>query len=172
MASPIPASLNLILPLVQAQLQAVTGLDSSRIMLVARDRKPPHFVADQDLLVQVGDPVAIPGYAHGSGRQAPIIARPLLITVRTRLQTGQSDRDDDWLTDPTYGYLALEDSVINALHGWAAEDAQGNWLTQAPLLLNPSLKPVKEEPPPGSWGQATLAFEMLYEAPVDKTRLT
>lgn len=163
--APVASPLSPIVTAVQTQLAAVTGLNSN-LILFAQRADTPHFQGLQDVVLRVGPPRPVEGFSDGSGRVAVVVSRVLQVTPRTRWGADQSDRDDLWLTDPTYGHLALEENCVNALHIWMPGDSVGNLWLQEPIHWAPGAEPVRETPESQSWGHTDLMFEMKYLLPV------
>lgn len=168
MPTPLATSLTPILAAVSAQLTAVTGIPPNLIRLVARGTTP-RFQADQDILLRPGQVTYDRGFDAGSGRVCPILRRPLLIHLRTRFNADPSDADDSRLTDPVYGHIPFEESVINALAWFLPQDGNQNWLVQEPM--HPIDYPPEElqTAEAADWIESNLAFQLTYQLPTPAT---
>lgn len=161
MPSTTPTSLRSILPLVTAQLTSVTGVTSNRVLLLQRP-DTPHFQGDSDLLLRIGPAQPEPGFSHGAGRVAVVLGRTLQVTARVRRAVDESDRDDYALLDATSGLLALEESVVNALHIWVPT-SEDNWYTIEPIHWMPGGQLLHETPVNLSWLHSDLVFHLRYQ---------
>lgn len=158
-----PASLLSILPAIQAQVIAVTGLPPEKVSFAARDLEP-RFRGDQDCYIRLLNPSPEQGFEHGSGRTCIILSRPLVVTLRTRYQVDTSDVQNLWLLDPTYGHLAKEEALFNGLVNFVPTDSSGNWLTSEVLHPLPTPPEVMADKPQGKgWGESHLTFELKYQ---------
>jgi hypothetical protein len=160
-----------ILSAVQARLALVTGLPAERVALLGRRQGPPHFTGDQDLWVRPGPPSPDGRQSDATGRLALLVRRQLVVAARTRLALDPSDRDDLLLLDPTYGHLAFEEQVLDALHDFHPEAAGSrDTLLWEPMRLLPSASPEDDPAPAGpQWEETRLAFEAAYLAPLTQT---
>jgi hypothetical protein len=142
--------------------------DASRVLIVARRKKTPHFAAVQDVLVRpAGFRVQIP-WADTEGRVGMLIRRTILLTPRTRMELDQADQDIDLLTDASLGHFVFEEAIINALHLYQPLDGAGDALTIEPMHLTQGDDAAKEDEKSQGWGYATLNLEASYFLAVDQ----
>lgn len=160
-----PTSLTQILPAIQAQIQLALGWQTQpeRVNLSTKDVQP-RFRSDQDCYIRLMDITPRQGFEHGSGRTCIILSRPMVVTLRTRLQVDPSDIQNAWLLDPTYGHWIKEEALFNGLVNFVPLDSSGNWLTAEVLHPLPTPPEIASEKPVGKgWGQSHLTFELVYQ---------
>src|SRR5436190_14121577 len=91
------SSLRTVLAAVKGRLVDQTGIDASRVMIVARQQKKiPHLAGDQDILLRTGGFKFVPGIRD---RHDARIRRQLSVILRTRWELDEADSDEHWLTD-------------------------------------------------------------------------
>ena len=159
-----PTSLLTILPAIQAQVVAVTGLPLEKVNLSLKDVQPK-YRGDSDCYIRLLDATADPGFEHGSGRTCLIISRPMVVTLRTRLQVDTSDVQTQWFLDQINGHLIKEEALFNGLCNFVPLDVSGNWLLSE--VLHPIQTPPEiavEKPTGKGWGQSHLTFLLKYQA--------
>lgn len=169
MAAQIRSNFVAILQAVQTQLAKVTGLPTTRVLLVAR-RASPKFQGDSDILVRPGRFISPPEERTAAGYVELIIRRLLIVQPRVRRLADMPDRDDIFLTDAALGYFTLEENIVNALSNFEPTDASGNVLTFGTIQLRSGAEVQKEteDKAPG-WGFGGLEFEIPYFLNVSQT---
>jgi hypothetical protein len=165
------ASLTAILPLIETQVVAVTGLSSSQVYSTAQ-KNPPIYEGDHVVQIRPTGFTVQTDQSFPEGRLDTRITRDLAVKVVTRLGLDEPDRDRVWLEDQTLGHIVLEESVINALQNFWPTDVNGNVLTTNPIQLAPASDPETEEDEPG-WGSSLVTFQVSYILPLNQglTRL-
>ncbi len=165
MATVIRTSLATILTRIKTLLiaDAALSIPAARVLVTVR-RKLPHFQADQDIVLRPRGFSVVAKITDQAGRWETTIKRRLDVTCRTRLGFDETDRDESWLTDGTYGHVAFEESVASFFQELYLTDADDNMLLHEPMLLMDGPDPEKEaDDETAEWGQTTLSFEMVYD---------
>lgn len=163
MATVLRSSLRPILAAIKAALVAGVPIPAERVLVSVR-RKVPHFQADQDIVIRPRGFRIDASQTDHTGRFLTKIIRRIEFTCRTRLGFDETDRDESWLLDETYGHVALEERVIDVLQEFEATDEDGNGLQHGPMLLMDGPDPDKEaDDDAGEWGYSTLVFELTYD---------
>ncbi len=156
-----------ILLAVQARLVAKLGFPLERVLVSKKD--PPFFAqGDQFVVVRprgfrVSEPIV-----GAAGRVDTRIMRRFTVTLWTRLVLDETDRDTEWLTDPTLGHLDQENAVIDAVQIFWPATSGDDLLTTYPIRLVDGSEP-GELPSAKEWGASTLTFEAQYEISLDQS---
>lgn len=90
--------------------------NTTTVKLVARPELTPVLTGERDVLIRFTKPYPTEGFHQGAGRLCSEVARYVEVIPRTRLQTGQSDRDDNVLMNASLGHMLSEEFVCDALH--------------------------------------------------------
>jgi hypothetical protein len=131
-------------------------------VLISRGRRMPHYQADQDIVVRFRGFSSLESYTVGGGRMDTRLARKLSIICRSRLRTDEENTDKNWFTDAAFGYLSLEDSLVDCLHLFLPSDINGNALLTMPMRVVGSSDVEEDQKEPG-WGFASVDFAAVLE---------
>lgn len=160
---PIRCSLRGILTSIKAQLMDWLEIPAERVLVSVR-KKIPHFQADQDVVIRPRGFRIEKQITDEVGRWETTLRRRVDFVCRTRLGFDEDDRDESWLTDASYGHIALEELVVDAMQEFFPTDSAGNHLTREPMLLTDGLDFEKEaDDAEAEWGQSTVSFDVVYD---------
>ena len=165
MAQPVPTSLRTILPLIQANIAAVTGLPApARVMITARNADAvPHFQADADILIRLMRERQDFDVNTGQGRVENRGEATVRVTVRSRLYTDEVNQDQQFLIDQTLGHIVLRDRVTDALEfGFDfLTTSQGDSYIFEPLRV-PNWSDPEREREDAMWGDSWCEVTLHY----------
>ena len=167
MPTTLLTSLSPILEAIQSQLMTTTSFPIERVRLVKAWPRSGEEVGDQDLNVRpLGFIVHEEDGVEGAGRLETIIHRDVGVMIRSRLGVDYLESAQAWLTDPTLGYLPIEEQVIDSLHGFIPVDGSNNILVtqQIKLRSGEAIEAVYSDNP--EFGGCVLHFEVCYLPPL------
>lgn len=164
------ARLTQILEAMQAHLSEnlstsyIPSMQKDRINLIARNEVPA-LVGESDVQLRVRGFTADP--AHAS-RHDMRVSRTVDVTIRVRLVLDKVGSDWAWFKKV---FEPFELATINALQLFEPTDDQGNNLMVQPMRIVRGDTATKDNKigDAFSWGQTSLACEVVYAVDVDPT---
>jgi hypothetical protein len=165
MPQPIASSLSTILPLIQQNIAAVTGLPwPERVMITARVKESvPHFQADSDVLIRLMRQRQDFDVNTGQGRVENRWIATCQVAVRSRLYVDEANQDAKFLDDQTLGHIILQDAVTNALEygfDFLISSTGDSYLTE-PLRVT-DWTDVERERTDAMWGDSSCEIQIHY----------
>lgn len=128
-----PTKLVRILGLLHAYLVEQLRMPATSIFITALEMDDVQPLSGQrDLLIQLTGESPLP-WQEGGGRHVNGRSRGLKLALRTRLHLDQPSIDTARLTEETFGHLAAEEAIVDALESFQPTDAAGNVLA-LPIL--------------------------------------
>lgn len=169
MASPIPTTLAVILPKIQARVMSVLSFPAERVVIDARtdpDAEEVQPQADQYVRIKVESRTPIDTSVEARGRIYPDMMARVSCTLRSRYDVDTVNSDQLALTAASTGHLVREHQLWDALIVFQPEDASGNWLVREPIKPGPATAPRK---PPKEWMQSVLEFSIIFILDLDQS---
>lgn len=166
------ASMKEILTAVVAQLVVgKAAVDDGRIRIVARRPEDVPFAdSEMDILIRVRGFRVDDSQYTGAGRQFCRNDRRLEVIPRTRDARDSVSEDLKWLTDETFGQLAIEDTIYNALEEFYPLRADGTSLLIEPLKLidcGDDIRGNRNSTGAWTWGYSILTYAFPYQQILD-----
>lgn len=166
MATVLPTSLPVILPLIQQRIMAVLQFPQERVLISCRpeDTDEPHIQATQ--YVRMRALGATPNQADWEGmeRVATVHSRKLRVTLFTRLNLDDVNTDQVWATESQIGlgHYVAEHQLFNALYAFFPTDRNGNSLVWYGLNPAPVSETSKNAKKNDGWGRSSVECDIVY----------
>lgn len=116
---------------------------------------------DQEIVVKPKSLPPDPGCQAGGGRAIYRLDPVFTVQIWNRLWTDQAGQDTEWLTDPSYGVIALQYAVENSLEQYMPV-VNGAYLLIQPMRMLPggwSFPPRKV----GEWGIVESTWSVPFQ---------
>jgi hypothetical protein len=165
----VRADFRAILLLLRQQIATVTEMHLSFIVVaLGSPDDVPHHRGDKDVLLIPGDETPDADVIEGGGRVVNLRYRKLEVVPRMRRHLDRAEADLIRLTDESLGFLAFEDSVLDACEIFMAEDASQN-VVALPAPCGRVGRPRKDRQD-GNWVSSTIDVTLGYLRDLDQSR--
>ena len=161
-------SLVSILQSIQTLVMNATQFPVERVSIVA-GWPDTEKVGMQDVLIRPGPFTVLREQGtHGSGRLNLEYLRQILVRVRNIYAVDTGTSLAQWLQDPVFGSIPLEEIVTDAIHGKLLFDSTNKQLIPSPILLQSGEMFEADEAALG-FGSMILTFLVRYLPPINVT---
>lgn len=159
----IRTTLSALLPILEARLALITGLDPTAIRPFIGDQ-PPHTLAAQDIVYRSVGWQSDQAWWQGGGNYAKRMKERMELRLRTRLQLDEAGTSRQWLEDPVLGHLQMRNLILAALDGWTPTDSNSNALTTEQVVVESGQTPKQDDPRSEvtDWGEERMFFYLDY----------
>lgn len=140
----------------------VFGLDTTRVVVTARDPKPPYLAERHCRLRCTGKRVV---GDSGAGRRGRVTARVVAVDLYSRTTTDAAGADAAAVGDADAGHFAFEDAVADALELYTPVTDAGAALVVEPVRETDTADDPQRPAELPDYLVSTLYFEAKYTAP-------
>lgn len=154
-----------------AQIATTVGLDPTAVSITLdQPRDVPLTTGNFDCLLIVGGESTWDDAFDGGGRVNDLRSRSIEVCCRSRSYSDVPHVDNTRLAGATFGHLAFEDAVYDAVQAFICVDGSGNALG-CPTTIGTISKPQRLKQDEPGWVFSQFTATVLYEKSLDQSRI-